>query len=85
VLEQHDKNSERLLGQAKGLAPVGVKFSRTQVELEAFETDQPAGAIESLHGTPQHSRNLTISRGAREISISHLNARKSLQVNQILI
>src|SRR6266568_8772456 len=51
-LEQHGKDSERLLGQAEGLALVREQFTRKQAKLEAFETDQPTG---SYRNSSRHS------------------------------
>ena len=73
---------------AEGLPPLPVQFTRTQVKLEAFETDQPTGAIETLHGTPQNFRNSTTPWGASpdEGSLSDtLTAHKSLPESQIAV
>ena len=60
ALEQHCKDSKRLLGKADGVTTAPAKLTGTKIQLEVFEPNHTTRASYFLHATSPRGRILAL-------------------------
>jgi hypothetical protein len=60
ALEQHGKDSKRLLGKTDGVTTIPVKFTGTKIKFEVFEPNHTTRASYFLHATSPSARILAL-------------------------